>query len=322
MATTGAVRNMNRNRIRQYARQYAEVRIAEAARETGLSIPTVSRMVADLVETGELFEAGACASTGGRRACTYRVNPMYLTYLLVRVEANNLTWQLRDFSGGRVESGEELVQTSMVAELDRLLSDIQSRYPMLRATYLGVAAMISGGVIARMNRKHEMQGLNVSEHFAQIVPTPVFVENDMNLVASGRWSRLGLSKGSIVCLYVNELGTGAGLVIDGRVWRGKHGLPGEMSFIPAMRRPSASDDPDYVEYLSSIVCMYAAVVDPDRIVFYANRVCDMSRTDRILERCKQRMPEEFIPVLEFSEDWDSDYLLGMDNETRSKLGIL
>ncbi|GAA4266494.1 ROK family protein [Frondihabitans peucedani] len=60
--------------------------------------------------------------------------------------------------------------------------------------------------------------------------SPVTVENDVNAAALGAYSRLGL-EGPVG--YLN-LGTGlaAGIVLDGRLWRGSRGVSGEIGHLP------------------------------------------------------------------------------------------
>ena len=45
MATCGAVRDMNLSRMREYMQLHRRVRVADAARETGMSIPTAAKLI-------------------------------------------------------------------------------------------------------------------------------------------------------------------------------------------------------------------------------------------------------------------------------------
>ncbi|RKR75433.1 ROK family protein [Frondihabitans australicus] len=64
-----------------------------------------------------------------------------------------------------------------------------------------------------------------------LVGAPVTVENDVNAAALGAYHLMGL-EGPVA--YLN-LGTGlaAGIVLDGRLWRGSRGVSGEIGHIPA-----------------------------------------------------------------------------------------
>ena len=64
----------------------------DLARLTHLSFPTVSRIVDEMVECGEAQEIGTAASTGGRCAMQYRLNPQYRLFLCLRLEQDTLHW--------------------------------------------------------------------------------------------------------------------------------------------------------------------------------------------------------------------------------------
>lgn len=74
MADTGKLKRENTALLRQ-AMQHGSAGKNDLARLTHLSFPTVSRIVDEMVERGEAQEIGTAASTGGRCAMQYRLNP-------------------------------------------------------------------------------------------------------------------------------------------------------------------------------------------------------------------------------------------------------
>ena len=61
---------------------------------------------------------------------------------------------------------------------------------------------------------------------------PVFIDNDVNLVALGEW-KLGAGKGykNLVCITLGT-GVGGGLILDGALYRGEGFVAGEIGHIP------------------------------------------------------------------------------------------
>jgi glucokinase len=61
---------------------------------------------------------------------------------------------------------------------------------------------------------------------------PTFVDNDVNVLALGEWT-FGLARGAASCVVL-ALGSavGAGLIVDGRLVRGRSGFAGEFGHIP------------------------------------------------------------------------------------------
>ena len=78
-------------------------------------------------------------------------------------------------------------------------------------------------------------GLELATNLERMLGAGVRVENDVNAAALGAYHLLGMPGGSSMA-YLN-LGTGlaAGLVLDGRLWRGSRGVAGEIGHIPVDR---------------------------------------------------------------------------------------
>ncbi len=68
---------------------------------------------------------------------------------------------------------------------------------------------------------------------------PVFLDNDVNLVALGEW-KLGAGKGykNLVCITLGT-GVGGGLIFDGALYRGEGFVAGEIGHIPLNERGPA-----------------------------------------------------------------------------------
>jgi len=318
MATCETLRNMNLSRMREYMLLNRKVRVADAARDTGMSIPTAAKLIADLVECGEMKEVGCCASTGGRCAMVYEINPDYLSYLLLRCEFDQYRYQLCDYAGELLESGSFEAGENALEQLDHLISEIRLRYPNLRGVCMGISAFVSDNCVQRSLQKSPLLGLDMREHIENMLGVPFFMENDVNTVALACWKQSGLQKGCIVCLYRS----GVGLVIDGRIWRGRNGLPGEISMFRPLKnanRWSQESDPSF--YNAFTAGVYAVTLDPDRIVIYTpegEAPCDPLAVHKLLEK---QLASEYVPEIRVSDSWNADYWLGLDMQMRAHLGI-
>ena len=91
MADAGLLRQENTALLRR-AMQDGVFSKNELARQTGLSFPTVGRIIDDMVERGEAREAGVAASTGGRCAMRYELDMHYRLFLCLRLEQDTLHW--------------------------------------------------------------------------------------------------------------------------------------------------------------------------------------------------------------------------------------
>ena len=63
---------------------------------------------------------------------------------------------------------------------------------------------------------------------------PVIAENDANATAHGEWHFVPEHRGGDLLAVVLATGVGCGLVADGRILRGAHGLAGELGHMPML----------------------------------------------------------------------------------------
>ncbi|WP_084104987.1 ROK family protein [Demequina sp. NBRC 110056] len=94
---------------------------------------------------------------------------------------------------------------------------------------VGIPGAVSGGVV-RHALNLGVTELDLASALSAHWSVSVQVENDVNAAAVGAWHLLGDGKKSVA--YLN-LGTGlaAGIILDGRLWRGAHGAAGEIGHI-------------------------------------------------------------------------------------------
>ncbi|MEM1414446.1 MAG: ROK family transcriptional regulator [Myxococcota bacterium] len=214
---------------------------ADLARATGLSRSTVSAIVSELLETGLVHETRAGASTGGRR-------PIILAF---RDDAAVLIGVDLDASSIAVASSDLRL---------RVLGMRSSRFPV-RDDPEGTLALIERLVrelLVELGGGQRLVGIGVAApspidprrpgHLSPtVVPAwrnidlqdrlrasfgrPVFVDNDANAGALAElWWGAGRDGGDLIYLKV-ATGIGAGLVLDGQLFRGTAGIAGEIGHV-------------------------------------------------------------------------------------------
>lgn len=112
------------------------------------------------------------------------------------------------------------------------ISELTGREPRAFASIgIGIPGMVDGATGQVANAVNlGLQQLALGRELAERLGAEVKIENDVNAAALGAYRALGLS-GTMA--YLN-LGTGlaAGIVADGRLWRGATGIAGEIGHIP------------------------------------------------------------------------------------------
>ncbi len=211
---------------------------AELARRTGLSRSTVSAIIEDLMETGLVREARTGASTGGRR-------PIVLAFqadaaLLVGVEfgathislvLTDLYCTVREFRevACPVRDEPETALRWVEDGIRALLGGARGGSPELVG--IGVAAPSPidprrpGELVPTIVPK--WAGIDVARRLGRAFGRPVLLDNDANLgaLAEHWW---GASQSPHLAYLKVATGIGAGLILDGRVFRGIGGVAGEI----------------------------------------------------------------------------------------------
>ena len=227
-----ALKSANRRRLLDLVVAEGELTQAEIARRSGLAPATVSNIVRELVDEGVLAAAGA---EGGRRGRTVRLarntgvavgvdfGYRHVTVAVANTAHAILATRRADLEIGHdarkgVEQARTLIEEAL-AEVGVGWDDVIGVGAGLpapvdsRTRQLGAPSLLPGWV-----------GIHVDDYLADGLGTAVVVENDANLgaLAEHLWGA-GRGLANVAYLKLSE-GVGAGLVLDGELFRG--GLAG------------------------------------------------------------------------------------------------
>ncbi|MFV0634387.1 ROK family protein [Demequina sp.] len=128
-----------------------------------------------------------------------------------------------------VGKGEHGVVATTVEAVESACADAGISVGDAASIGIGIPGSVSSGVV-RHAFNLGVTELDLAGALGTRWSVPVYVENDVNAAALGAWHLLG--GGHASAAYLN-LGTGlaAGIVLDGRVWRGAGGVAGEIGYI-------------------------------------------------------------------------------------------
>lgn len=211
------------------------------SQRSGLGRSVVTQRVATLLEHGLIEEVGLGASTGGRAPRELRLRAGAGIVLVAALNATTTTVGVADLGGellaSRAEAldiaaGPQAVLARVTTLIDELLGSLSARPPVW-----GVGVGLPGPVEFASGRPvsppimpgwdgHDVRGVLGDRYQA-----PVWVDNDVNLLALGEL-RAGLARGEQDVIYVKVgTGIGAGLVSGGRLHRGAQGCAGDIGHV-------------------------------------------------------------------------------------------
>ncbi len=207
----------------------------------GLGRSVVTQRVATLLEHGLVEEVGLAASTGGRAPRELRLRAEAGVVLVAALGAVTTAVGVADLAGrllacthssGNIAAGPEAVLAAVEGELDRLLADLPDAGPVY-----GVGVGLPGPVEFASGRPVSppimpgWDGYDVRGALGRRFCAPVWVDNDVNLLALGEL-RAGRAVGERDVIYVKVgTGIGSGLVSGGALHRGAHGCAGDIGHV-------------------------------------------------------------------------------------------
>jgi glucokinase-like ROK family protein len=235
---------------------------ADIVRVSRLSRAVVAQRVQELMDRGllELGEAGP--STGGRAPRMLRFRRAAGHLLVADLGATSIDVAITDLSGEVLVQHQEPADIAtgperVLARVEELFHELVTSMPSAPGELWGIGIGVPGPVEFSTGRTVSppiMPGWDeypVRERFASAFEVPIWVDNDVNVMALGEL-RLGVARGHQTVLFV-KLGTGigAGVVVDGRLHRGAQGSAGDVGHIRVV------DDPDAVCRCGKVGCLEA-----------------------------------------------------------------
>ncbi|MGW7524363.1 ROK family protein [Streptomyces sp. NPDC054783] len=215
---------------------------AQLARETGLSKPTVSSALASLETAGLVHEVGTHAPERGRTAVLYAPDPAAGYALGVDIGRGWLRVAVVDLDGTVVARADVRNRARASAALADLV--VGTARQVIANSGVDPAEVVHGvvgtpGVYDEKQRRvryaMHLPGwgrAGLVDRMREELGVPLEVHNDANLAALGEYT-YGVGTGSRLFAYILiGTGLGMGVVGEGRLFTGAHGLAGEIGFLP------------------------------------------------------------------------------------------
>ena len=238
----------------------------ELAELTGLTQPSISNIVRDLIVDGIIHETGSADSVRGKRRTLISINPANRLGVGFHLGTDTVTCVAVDLTGGVV--GREVVPLRpgdgpLADRLAERFADFTTDLDLPRFRMEGLAIVSPTANPALEGSFPEWDAVRAA--LADRLGIPVLVENDAAAAALGEfWSRRVSREQSFGSVYLST-GIGAGLVFGGALFRGASFDAGELGHlsIDFDGRPCPCGNRGCVErYSSTTATVAAARADP------------------------------------------------------------
>lgn len=229
------VRRRNRTHIREIIYRRAPITRTEIAHELGLTLPTVTTSVAQMLEDGLLTEtlmAEPAGSAGGRPPLLLRFNPEAGRALGVELGPYETAVVLTDLVGNPV------AQTLLpaVQEYDEMLEQLETALrpylneDKLMGVGLGLPGFVSreSGEVRTSILGRKWDNRPIAGDLSQRLGVPVMVDNNVRMRAGGQALFHGKETENLFAYLFVSKGIACPLMIRGRVLSGSTSGAGEL----------------------------------------------------------------------------------------------
>ena len=217
--------------------------IADISDEIGISIPTSTKLVQELIAEGFLQDMGKQGTTGGRRPSIYGLNPEAGYFVGVDVARQHIHIAITDFKGN-LKSFVQDIEFVLQSNADSfklicgMVKDITAKQGIAWEDVLGVGVSLSGRVNPEEGYSltyFVRDDLPLKAIFQNELKVPVNIENDSRAMTFGEYLYDEEARHEENMLFINlSWGLGMGLILDGKLYYGKSGFSGEIGHFPLL----------------------------------------------------------------------------------------
>ncbi|MBT0995339.1 ROK family transcriptional regulator [Cellulomonas sp. DKR-3] len=238
----GAAHASSRSAILDLIRAAGTISRVELTRVSGLTGATVSTVVRKLIDDGLVVEAGRAESTGGKPRMLLELDPYARFAVGVHLDHAGITYVIANLGGAIVarwrRPGAGSDDPRVVVE--RIAAEIRATVARIGVEpdrILGLGVVSPGPIAASTGMTLTppvMQAWTefpLAEALEDAVGLPVLLDNDATAAAIGEYWSGGVPTGTAFAALYMGTGIGAGIIVDGTVYRGSSSNAGEVGHI-------------------------------------------------------------------------------------------
>ena len=281
---------MNKVQVMSIIHDKTIISRAEIVKLTGLTPPTVSRIVEQLIHQDGLVKyKGVAESNGGRPPVmvTFNGNENYIIEIdlgatLIRGVLSDLNndIQMEIQVPTSLEKGYESIMDQIANVIERLLNKRGLNKDKVLGVGIGIAGLVDvkKGVVD-FSPDFGWESVNIRNSLNQRINLPFFFDNSTRLMALGELSYgLGRNYGNFVVINVGY-GIASGIVIDGKTVFGSKGKAGEFGHIKV-------DTNSNVQCKCGAYGCLEALASGRRIADLGKELFERKKSQKLMELCK------------------------------------
>jgi len=236
------INRINKIKILNLIREGKANTRADAAKISGLSAPTVTRLVDSLIhEEGLISENGSGSSSGGRRptllkfsGCDHFVIGIDLGTTHIYGVLSNLNAEIIAEVKRPTYVGRGFLD--IMKRTAEIINELKNNPHVIGKRIFGVGMAVAGLVnrkrnIVEFSPNFHWHDVNIKQTLGEYCDLPIIFDNVTRVMALGElWYGIGNKFKNFICVNVGY-GIGAGIIINGKPLYGRFGMAGEFGHI-------------------------------------------------------------------------------------------
>ena len=221
--------------------EHGEHSISALSDAVGASVPTVTKLIGELIDEGFMIDLGKSGTSGGRRPSIYGLNSEAGYFVGVDIRNTHACVAVTDFKGGLIAFKDDIPFKMLANEesIHNIASSIRefiSRANIEWNKIMGLGVSIPGRVnpvTGYSNNYSFDDNRPISRILEEDLGIHIVLENDSRAMTYGEYLGGGLKEKNM--LFVNvSWGLGMGIIADGRLYYGTSGFSGEFGHFPLL----------------------------------------------------------------------------------------
>jgi len=217
-----------------------ETTIPNLSRKTGYSIPTITKLIGELLEEDIVHDLGKIDTSGGRRPNIYGIKPNAFYFLGVEVRRSSLSIGLQGADNRNVTMSESIAYSlennrESLEHLCTLINDFIDHSNIPRIKIVGACISLGGRINAHKGFSYSFFYFD-DKPLAAVIESKIgiktYIENDSRAIAFGEYNAGVVQDEQEVLLINISWGLGMGIISRGQLHYGKSGYSGEFGHSP------------------------------------------------------------------------------------------
>jgi predicted NBD/HSP70 family sugar kinase len=286
---------------------------------TGLSFPTVSKIIDTMVQQKQIYMVGQSASINGRKAFLYQLYGDYANILTIYFQYQTFIITVGNIADEIIVQKEITMNTNSYLDmLYQIIDTYLDTYPNIKVIALGIPGGIKDGQVCYINHYEELQDLKIEELMVTKYHLPCVVERDVNSIMLGLQATYHYDREAIVSLlFLTKDGPGCTSLIHGDILRGNHAFAGEVGFLSIYDDTSLQEvmttnvlHKKEMDAISRFLINLCSFINPQELIIIENEK-DIFVKQEVMAKVEGKLPISIIPTIKVVKEYQDMYVLGL-----------